>query len=129
MRKGKLILSSIRDFSKQKADIRCEIARYPKLEKYPQVIQLKGLAPSKRLLHFFKTYTKLTEDVLKTYYVQYKMEIYNSIEGKKDLQSIEYYLNQGKDVQLICFCADYRYCHRTIVGKWFESKGFEVDYN
>lgn len=126
--KGKLYLSSIRTFSQVNVPHRFEITRYPKLEIYPQVTQLKCLAPSKRLLSFFKSQPK-NNDSLLTYYFQYKQEISNSIEAQKALKNIERLLDNGEDVQLICFCPDYRYCHRTILGQWLERKGYEVIYD
>ena len=126
--KGILYLNSIRDFSSIQCDFRFEITRYPKLQKYPQVTLMQSLAPSVRLLNFFKAHTKLSEDTLLTYYYQYKMELSNSIQAKKDIKYIQDCLDQGNSVQLICFCSDFRYCHRTILGKWFEQKGYSVIY-
>lgn len=35
-------------------------------------------------------------------------------------------LLRGKNVVLVCFCKDHRYCHRKLVGEFFEQYGVEV---
>jgi uncharacterized protein YeaO (DUF488 family) len=44
-------------------------------------------------------------------------------EKLKSLRDIYKKLLQGKDIVLLCFCSDHRYCHRRLVGEFFEPYG------
>jgi uncharacterized protein YeaO (DUF488 family) len=44
-------------------------------------------------------------------------------EKLKSLRDIYKKLLQGKDIVLLCFCMDHRYCHRRLVGEFFEPYG------
>ncbi|OUS75157.1 hypothetical protein B1748_18650 [Paenibacillus sp. MY03] len=44
----------------------------------------------------------------------------------KALREVYKRLIAGKNVVLICFCPDHRYCHRKLVGEFFNKYGVEV---
>ncbi|MGL4253417.1 MAG: DUF488 family protein, N3 subclade [Fusobacteriaceae bacterium] len=81
----------------------------------------KDLAPTWNLVKYAKNTGKL-DDYFKQ---EYKAQIKNS----KNLQYIEKQLKTGKDICLICFCADSKECHRGIIGTMFESKKqYKIDW-
>ncbi len=44
-------------------------------------------------------------------------------EKLEGLRAVYKKLLEGKDVVLVCFCEDHRYCHRRLVGEFFEPYG------
>jgi|Deesub1362B_J571_1020462.scaffolds.fasta_scaffold01956_3 uncharacterized protein YeaO (DUF488 family)/bifunctional DNA-binding transcriptional regulator/antitoxin component of YhaV-PrlF toxin-antitoxin module len=54
-------------------------------------------------------------------------EIYSNYLKKHldDLKALEYYISSKKSV-IMCFEADWRYCHRSIIAEFLEKDGFEV---
>jgi len=43
------------------------------------------------------------------------------------MQRLHKLLAEGKNVGLVCFCPDYRYCHRTLVGEFLKQRGIAVE--
>lgn len=62
------------------------------------------------------------------YRVKFNYELENRPDMKKALNRVEELLREGKDIFLFCFCKDTNKCHRLLVGKHIERKGYEVNY-
>jgi len=48
-------------------------------------------------------------------------------EKRMALRKLWRLLLEGKNIGLLCFCSDYRYCHRTIVGEVLSKEGAQVE--
>lgn len=125
--KGRLYLGSIREFKiLNERDVKCySITLSNKFDKYMDC--LKGLAPSSDL-YFWHMKHKDRADFNEGYYEKYFMQVRNSKEAQGDIKTITDLLDSGENVALICFCPDPNRCHRGIIGKWFEKKGYSVDF-
>lgn len=63
------------------------------------------------------------------YKKRYLEQIKNDPEAQENLEYIRKQLKAGKNICLICFCADSKECHRGIIGTHFESmKQYNVDW-
>ncbi len=76
-------------------------------EKNKDIKHVPELSPSKMLLMQYKT-----EDDWEYYAKQFKKEMENQEDMRKALKELEANLKAGKDICLICFEKNYRYCHR-----------------
>lgn len=125
--KGKLYLGRISDFNKfTDEDIKCyAITKSDKFHKYMNVFH--GLAPDWDLLKWHNL-NKNRKNFNDGYYERYFKQIKESSQAQEDLKEITSLLDNGEDLALICFCATHDRCHRGIVGKWFEKKGYDVVY-
>jgi len=48
-------------------------------------------------------------------------------ERRATLRKLWALLREGKNIGLLCFCPDYRYCHRTIIGNLLANQGVFVE--
>ena len=125
--KGKLYLGNIRNFkSLSEQGVKCfSITISKRFDGYMD--SLKGLAPSSSLYNWHMA-NKDRENFNDGYYERYFSQVKNSKEAQEDINKVINLLNSGSDVGLICFCNTTDKCHRGIIGKWMEKKGYEVDF-
>ncbi|WP_330501606.1 DUF488 domain-containing protein [Peribacillus frigoritolerans] len=93
----------------------------------PGAYQIKKLSPSPSL---FQTFTqdwkgKPFEFWWPLYEKRFAVEM-QSEEKIRGLRDVYKKLLQGKNVVLVCFCKDHRYCHRRLVGEFFEQYGIRA---
>lgn len=122
--RGTLYLRSVRNFSNvPEGTVVINIARKDirGLEKFIE------LAPSKDLFYWYLNNRK-SDNWFDTYKVRYYVEINSNARAIATLNYIESKLNEGINVCLVCFCEDVSKCHRGIVGRWYELKGFNVEH-
>lgn len=125
--KGTLYLGTIRDFKalNDKA-IKCfSITLSKRFDNYMD--NLRGLNPSSDLLNWHMN-NKDRLNFNDGYYERYFNQVKNSKQAQEDIKTITTMLDRGDNVALICFCADPFSCHRGILGKWFERKGYNVSF-
>ncbi|WP_114556202.1 DUF488 family protein [Bacillus sp. K6W] len=93
----------------------------------PNTILVRGLSPSPKLFQNFiqdwkdKPYDEWWNLYEKRFLVE--MESDEKIRGLRDVYKK---LLIGKNVVLVCFCKDHRYCHRRLVGEFFRPYGVEA---
>lgn len=90
--------------------------------------RMKGLSPSPELFQRYIKKWKDSGDPEKwwPYYKEFFLEELKTEEKLKDLRGIYKELLRGKNVVLVCFCKNHKYCHRSLVGDFYESYGVEV---
>jgi|AKZA01.1.fsa_nt_gi Protein of unknown function, DUF488. len=91
-------------------------------------IRLKGLSPSPDL---FQRYIKEWKDVSDPekwwpYYKKIFSDELKTDEKLHDLRFIYKELLRGKNIVLVCFCKNHKYCHRSLVGDFFLEYGVKV---
>lgn len=93
----------------------------------PNMALVKELSPSPSL---FQTFVRNWKDKpTNEWWNSYEKRFLKELETNEKLQSLrELYkrLFIGKNVVLICFCKDHRYCHRKLVGDFFQPYGIEA---
>jgi uncharacterized protein YeaO (DUF488 family) len=93
----------------------------------PNTKLVRALSPSKslfqRFIHDWKG--KPYKEWWPKYEERFLKEM-ESEEMKKYLREVYKELCRDKNVVLVCFCKDHRYCHRRLVGEFFEQYGINV---
>jgi uncharacterized protein YeaO (DUF488 family) len=93
----------------------------------PNTIQVKSLSPSKQL--FLKYDQDWKGNPYNEWWPKYERFFLEELKSPGKIQSLrEIYkkLVAGKNIVLICFCSDHRYCHRRLVGEFFKPYGVTV---
>lgn len=98
--------------------------------------RLKGLSPSPDLFQRYVLKWKDSGNPEKwwPYYEKFFLEELKTEEKLKDLRCIYKELIRGKNIVLVCFCKNHKYCHRSLVADFFLKYGVEsielnpVDY-
>ena len=62
------------------------------------------------------------------YKIKFNIEINKRVDMRKALNRLEEVLKEGKEVYLFCFCKDTCKCHRILIGKYIEERGYKVNY-
>jgi len=92
----------------------------------PNTTLLKELSPSPSL---FQNYVLDWKDrPFNEWWYLYEKRFLNELETEekiRGLRDVYKKLLSGKNVVLVCFCKDHRYCHRKIVGDFFKPYGVE----
>lgn len=94
----------------------------------PNTIRVRGLAPGPELYKDF--IEKWKDSDPKEWWPKYQerfMEELKLPEKRMALRKLWRLLLEGKNIGLLCFCSDYRYCHRTIVGEVLSKEGAQVE--
>lgn len=92
----------------------------------PNVIIVKSLSPSPVLFqNFIQDWKGKPFDEWWHLYEKRFLKELDTEEKLVSLREIYKKLLSGKNIVLLCFCKDHRYCHRRLVGEFF--KPFEVD--
>jgi uncharacterized protein YeaO (DUF488 family) len=127
-----IILGSMRDCERLKAEchkVYAIVRSYKKPIK--GVEQLSVLSPSPALFGFYLEKKNRGEwnDVAFGIYKKRFEEELHSEEALNALRGIwKASQKQHKKIGLVCYCPDFRYCHRSLVGEFLESYGCEVIY-
>lgn len=122
---GKLYLANIYTYSKDvPKDCICINAARKSKNGLNQIIEL---APSKELFGWYLN-NKNDENWFKEYKRRYKIEIQSNEIALEKMRYIKSLLDSGKNVALLCYCRDYKKCHRSILGEAFEAINYEVIY-
>lgn len=89
---------------------------------------VRELSPSAELFHTYFTQWKdePTYDWWVNYEQRFNVEL-KSEEKIKALREVYKKLRQGKNIVLLCFCKDHRYCHRRLVGDFFAPFGVNAE--
>lgn len=93
----------------------------------PGAILARGLSPSEELFNMYLNQWKdfSPEQWWPEYEKLFLLEL-ETEEKKNNLRTLYKTLQTGKNVVLLCFCKDARYCHRRLVGLFFEKYDIEV---
>jgi Uncharacterized conserved protein len=94
----------------------------------PDTTQVRELSPSPSL---FQSYLNTWRDKppiewWHKYEERFQIELLSN-EKKKALRDVYRQLLNGQNVVLVCFCKDHRYCHRRLVGEFFEPFGVKAE--
>lgn len=89
---------------------------------------IRELAPSSDLFHTYLEYWrgKPGPEWWPRYEERFAIEL-KSNEKLVALRDVYKRLLRGKNVVLVCFCKDHRYCHRKLVGDFFEEYGVKAE--
>jgi uncharacterized protein YeaO (DUF488 family) len=118
---GKLYLSSvskIKDIPEGVIKLFIALAPIKDMDKY-DLHHAKNLAPSRELLYDIKS-KKIT---WKEYVLRFRREMLNMT---MSLNNVQRHLDKGNSIALICYCGNYKQCHRGLFGHYFEEIGYEV---
>jgi uncharacterized protein YeaO (DUF488 family) len=94
----------------------------------PDAILVRELSPSLELFNTFITEWK--DKPPQTWWPYYEKKFLQELKGSEKLNSLRLLykeLSKGKNIVLVCFCADHRYCHRRLVGEFMKIYGVEVE--
>lgn len=89
---------------------------------------VRALSPSPDLFHTYLDEWRDRPD--KSWWPEYERRFRRELESEEKLAALrDVYkrLLRGQDVALICFCKDHRYCHRRLVGEFFEDYGVQAE--
>lgn len=89
---------------------------------------VRALSPSPELFHTYLDEWRERPD--KSWWPEYERRFRKELESEEKLPALrDVYkrLLRGQDVALICFCKDHRYCHRRLVGEFFEDYGVQAE--
>lgn len=121
---GKLILTSIDNVKVLNNNIvKLFIARQPAND-----MEKKGwkwaskLAPSSSLLNSYHSKSIDWDE----YCVRYKKEVINNTNCSDALNTVLNHLKAGENIALICYCDDYRFCHRRLLGEYYNDLGVDI---
>ena len=84
-----------------------------------------SLAPSRELFNWYMN-NKNNVNGFDDYEKVYMNQLKNNKYALNELSSIKNMLESGKDVCLLCFCRNINTCHRSLIGRLFKNKGFDV---
>lgn len=122
-----IVLCSLSDLDKHKrssADLNFMIVRYLK-DDIAGVTQFTRLAPSESLLDFAKR-NKEKANFYDIYHKAFKEELLSN-EKQVGLALIEDLVNQGFEINLLCYCKNPDECHRKDVYEALLSRGIEAE--
>jgi uncharacterized protein YeaO (DUF488 family) len=94
----------------------------------PNTIQVPGLSPSPQLFRKFVSDWKPFPP--SKWWSEYEGHFQKELESNEKLQGLRDIYKKlllGKNVVLICFCKDHRYCHRRLVADFFKPYGVEAE--
>jgi len=94
----------------------------------PNVEIIRDLSPSPELFQTYLTQwkDKVSPDIWWSDYENrftHELQLESRIKALRDVYKR---LIQGRNVILLCFCKDHRYCHRRLVGNFFNEFGAEA---
>ena len=126
-----IIVDNVRNYKKLKdeCDFVFMIVRSYK-NKIEGVENCECLSPSWDLLKDYLSWRNVMrkEDWWKLYKERFEKEMKNELSEK----CLEYLRKGSEDkgfkIGLMCYCADVRFCHRSLIGKMLEAKGCKVIY-
>ncbi|SFE35471.1 Uncharacterized conserved protein YeaO, DUF488 family [Paenibacillus algorifonticola] len=92
------------------------------------VAMCQALAPSQELFQFSLDGRK--EDADFAWWPKYEERFVAELQFDRKLEALRQVyrmLLEGSHVVLVCFCHDHRYCHRRLVGEFFEPYGVKAE--
>jgi uncharacterized protein YeaO (DUF488 family) len=123
---GKLYTSNL--VGLRKLDVEVEIWQITRAGiEIPNSMLVRNLAPSPEL--FEKYNTKWRNESPSTWWSDYKKQFLDELQTEEKLvclRQIYQRLKSGKNIVLVCFCKNYNYCHRRLVGEFF--KRYNIDF-
>lgn len=93
----------------------------------PGTIRVKELAPSPYLFRRFNSQWKFMDP--QKWWPSYEQLFTRELQTPEKINALRMLyrkLAQGTDVVLVCFCHDHHYCHRKLVGDFFEPYGIHA---
>ncbi|RIX59627.1 DUF488 domain-containing protein [Paenibacillus nanensis] len=86
---------------------------------------VRDLAPSPQLFQALLSKRKASDnyDWWPEFEEKFNFELQSGIKLQA-LRDVYKRLRKGENVVLVCFCKDHRYCHRRLVGKFFDEYGY-----
>ncbi|UOK65300.1 DUF488 domain-containing protein [Paenibacillus sp. OVF10] len=94
----------------------------------PNAEIVRDLSPSPDLFHTYLNEWKDKESY-EEWWPKYEKRFLAELKSEsrvKALREIYKKLIQGKNVVMVCFCKDHRYCHRRLVGEFFNDYGVQA---
>lgn len=143
MKKGKILFTSFYDLDEtdiSEYEKKLHITLYTNKGKKVDFIHVPGLAPSESLfknamyrwqkLRFSKEEKeKLYNGKTGTWFDLYE-EVFIKETNRKNFKiaynRLKELLDQGVNIVAVCYCRDYRFCHRSILAKMLKDEGYEV---
>jgi uncharacterized protein YeaO (DUF488 family) len=125
--RGKLYTSNLAGLKKLNFDADVILITRAGVE-VPGTEIIRELSPSKGLFQRFISSWKDQEDY--SWWPQYEERFVIELKSNEKLNALrDVYkrLLEGKNVVLVCFCRDHRYCHRRLVGEFFEQYDVDVE--
>ena len=119
-----LTVCSLDDFNSHESDYNFLIVR-SLLYNVPNVTQYEGLSPSLKLFTETLDAKKINKNWFDSFSKKFLKEM-QTPEYQASRFMIEELLNENYDVTLMCYCKDYNLCHRSLVAKDFENRGYQV---
>jgi len=112
-----LILCSVRNL--QEANLKLFIARIKPKNLSKEWLHVPLLAPSSRLFYDYLTWRHkgLWPKTWPEYEKRFNAEMSRMTIALTRVE--EKYLQKEKSVAMACYCNDFKYCHRSIIGKYF----------
>jgi uncharacterized protein YeaO (DUF488 family) len=125
--KGKLYTSNLAGLKKTSFDADVLLITRAGVE-LPGAEIIRDLSPSKDL---FQKYLSLWKDQGDySWWPSYEQRFMIELKSNEKLNALRYVykrLLQGENIVLVCFCKDHRYCHRRLVGEFFEKYDMHVE--
>ena len=143
--KGKIVFTCFDEINKElldKYDIKLHITRYINKGIYRDCIHVPQLAPSESLFSVTMkrwkklNFTKDELDIIKngetgTWFDLYKeafiKEMNTRIDFKKNYNRLKEHLDNGKNIIAICYCSDYKRCHRYLIHQALLEDGYNSE--
>lgn len=94
-------------------------------------LEYRALAPSKEMLHDYKTNLVYRLDTpfkkKERYILQYYRDILQNLTPEKVAADLLHLAKPRTDVVLLCYEKPNRFCHRQIVADWLKTAGFSIE--
>ena len=146
MSKGKILFTSfynLDDIDLSEYEKKLHITLYINKGKRIDFIHVPGLAPSEHLfrkaMYCWQKLKFTKEEKAKLYngktgtwfdlYEEIFLEETNRREFKIAYNRLKELLDNGVNIIAVCYCKDYRYCHRSILAKMLKEEGYNVILN
>ncbi|MBM7853901.1 uncharacterized protein YeaO (DUF488 family) [Desulfohalotomaculum tongense] len=124
-KEGLVITTNVSSLKKLKCDQIWLIARAGK--EIPGTLRVRELAPSKQLFQRYINEWRFKDP--EEWWHLYREQFYNELNKEEKLKPLRYLwklVKSGETIALVCFCRDYRYCHRSLVGDFLRNAGLVV---
>ena len=135
---GKIVLGRVGDyvnFKKSNDDVIWVIVRSTKAlpEQVRAIAEVKSdLAPSYDLFTWYRDRDKAGEWGYNDNFIEYAKRFVKEIAARDTakalLREAEKLVLSGKTLHLLCFCRDYKTCHRSLVGRILDKRGLTIKW-
>ena len=122
---GTLYFASIKELKQVTGNVKLFISR-PRPRGLPEEwIHVSQMAPSEKLFRQYRAWVQ--DGKWPTMWPEYKQQFTQEMPAmQRFLDRVEEHLKVGRNVVLACYCQDLRYCHRSILGHYFQNRDFPV---